>query len=167
MHPSNSVRADLFIFAKTSAECGPGWRDLLDRMCFRIRTAVQADGGSRRFTQIQEKYATVRADRVGTLSPEPDAPVQYAIDISEARSACSCEECGEEGRLYQSGDWLMTRCAAHAMGVPVETRPGLENMHIVSRFAAGEMQVVTCQRYDRKTDSFVDVDPTSLGIEED
>jgi hypothetical protein len=61
---------------------------------------VQADGGSFKATQIKEKYATLRFYWKGALSPEADAQVEEIIDLAEARSACTCEVCGEEGRLY-------------------------------------------------------------------
>ena len=46
--------------AQASPECGAGWQDLLERACARIRAAVQADGGTFKFTQIKEKYGTAR-----------------------------------------------------------------------------------------------------------
>jgi hypothetical protein len=70
---------------------------LLERACVRIRAAVQADGGSFQLTQIKEKYATLRAYWHGALSPEADARVEEAVDLAEARSAVSCEICGEPG----------------------------------------------------------------------
>jgi hypothetical protein len=58
--------------------------------------------------------------------PEADVNVD-AIDLAEARSACTCEACGEPGRLNGSG-WLVTRCAEYAAGRRlIETRPGFEN----------------------------------------
>ncbi|MCK1606347.1 hypothetical protein IVB02_34395 [Bradyrhizobium sp. 166] len=153
--------------AQAYPECGEGWCDLLDRLCVRIRAAVQADGGTFKFTQVKEKFATIRIYWDGRLSPDAAALVEEAIALAEARSACTCEECGELGRLYQSGNWLMTRCAAHAKGLPVDTRPEMENIHIVRRLAAGQVQLLSCRRYDRQSDAFTDVDPTSLGIEED
>lgn len=151
--------------AQGSPECGEGWRDLLDRCCVRIRAAVQADGGTFKFSQIKEKYGSARLYWDGTLSPDAYALVEEAIALAEGRSAVTCEVCGEEGRLY--GGWLTTRCAAHAEGRPaVEARTGFENMHIVRHMSGGK-NYVTCRRYDRETDSFVDVDPASLGIEEE
>jgi hypothetical protein len=144
---------------------GDGWRDLLQRACARIRAAVQADGGSFKATQIKEKYGTLRFYWEGALSPKSDAKVEEIIDLAEARSASTCEVCGEMGQLYGPG-WLTTRCAEHAEGRrPVEIRPGFENVHIEERFV-GDRRVVRCRRYDRKTDSFIDVDPRSLGIED-
>jgi hypothetical protein len=151
--------------AQASPECGEGWRDLLEGACARIQAAVQADHGSFKATQIKEKYATLRFYWEGALSNEADAKVEEAIALAEARSACTCEVCGEEGRLYGSGGWLMTRCAAHAQGRLAEIEPRFENVHIVERIV-GKRRQITCRRYDRKTDSFIAIDPGSLGVEE-
>jgi hypothetical protein len=152
--------------AQASPECGEGWRNLLERACARIRAAAQADGGSFKATQIKEKYGTLRFYWEGALSPEADAEVEEIIDLAEARSACTCEVCGEEGRLYQSGCWMMTRCALHAEGRALETEPSFENVHVKERIV-GRRRKITCRRYDRKTDSFIAIDPGSLGIEEE
>ena len=143
---------------------GDGWRDLLERACVRIRAAVQADGGSFQFTQIKQKYGTARLYWEGALSPEADARVEEAIDLAEARSAVTCEICGEEGRLYGPG-WLTTRCAQHAEGrPPVEARPG-DDIQVIERIDGGGRRTLRRQ-YDRDSDSFVDVDPSSAGIRE-
>jgi hypothetical protein len=152
--------------AQASPGCGEGWRGLIERACARIRAVVQVDGGSFKATQIKEKYGTLRFYWDGALSPEADAKVEEIIDLAEARSACTCEVCSEVGQLYGPG-WLTTRCAAHAEGRRlVEIRPGLENIRIEERYV-GDRRVVRCRRDDRETDSFVDVDPASIGIEEE
>jgi hypothetical protein len=69
--------------AQASPECGEGWQDLLERACARIRAAVQADGGTFKFTQIKEKYATARLYWEGALSPEADARVEEIIADSD------------------------------------------------------------------------------------
>jgi hypothetical protein len=146
-------------------EVGNGWCDLLERACARIRAAVLTDGGSFHATQVKEKYATLRFYWEGALSPAATTKVEDAIDLAEARSACTCEICGELGRLYGLG-WLMTRCATHAEGrSAVEVRPGFENIRIEERFI-GDRREIRCRRYDRETDAFVDVAPSTLGIEE-
>jgi hypothetical protein len=93
--------------------------------------------------------------------------VEEAIALAEARSACTCELCGKPGRLYSRGGWLATACSQHARGEPVPVRPGFENLVIVRSFGVAGQQTVTCRRYDCETDAFVDVDPASLGIEEE
>jgi hypothetical protein len=48
--------------------------------------------------------------------------------------------------------------------VPIQA--GWENLHLVRGYRDGKIAIIVCRRYDRETDSFVDVDPQSLGIEE-
>ena len=146
-------------------ECGEGWRDLLDRACVRIEAAL-AGGGTFTAQQIKEKYGTLRFYWSGRLLSDAEAKVEEAIDLAEACSACTCEICGAEGRLYSRGGWLATACPEHARGEPAPVRPGFENLHVVRKFDAGGLQTVSCRRYVRETDSFVDVDPQSLDIEE-
>jgi hypothetical protein len=143
-----------------------GWRDLLERACARIQTAIRMHGGSFRASQIKEKYGSLRFYFDGALPPAAEVLVQEAIDLAEARSACTCEICGEPGRLYGPG-WLMTRCAQHAAGrVPEEIKPHLQNVFVEERIE-GDRREIRCRRYVWQMDSFVDVDPASLGIEEE
>jgi hypothetical protein len=74
------------------------------------------------------------------------------------------ETCGHEGVLYRVGRQLLIACAEHGSGgarVPIE--PGWENIHLTR---SGKTATLVCVRYIRETDSFVDFDPSSLGIEE-
>lgn len=144
-------------------DCGDGWRELLERTFVKIEAAL-AGGGTLRVLQVEERYGTLRLYWRGNLSDEARAKVNEAIEKAEARSACTCSECGEEGRLYRSDGNLLTRCAAHAVGRLVEIKPGLENIHLVYRTVHGGTKVITCSRYDRATDTFVDVPPDYLKI---
>jgi hypothetical protein len=47
--------------------------------------------------------------------------------------------------------------------IATEPRAGFENMHIVRHYVGGKSHV-TCRRYDRENDVFVDVDPSTPGI---
>lgn len=139
-----------------------GWRDLLERACARIRAAVRADGGSFRATQIKEKYGSIRIYCSGRLSPEARDRVEEAIDLAEARSATTCEVCGERGVL-RAGGWLATRCDAHAEGRPaVQVDEGFENLHVDRRFVRGRRRV-RYRFYDRDADRFVEPRPRSKG----
>lgn len=152
------------VAAQGYPDCGQGWHDLLDRACLRIAAAL-AEGDTFQVVQIKEKFGTLRFCWRGKLSGVSRQKVEEAIDLAEARSACDCEQCGEEGRLYRAGCVLMTRCAVHGKGQPVAVKPGFENVHLVARIIGGQSRV-TSRRYDRATDSFVDVDPGALGIKE-
>jgi hypothetical protein len=147
-------------------ECGEGWLDLLERCCVRIEAAISECD---RFTaeDIKSKYGTLRFYWGGRLSDAAKAQIEEAIELAEARSACTCETCGAAGRLYDRGGWLATACPEHARGEPVPIKPGRENLRIVGRLVEDRIRIVSCRRYDRDTDSFVDVDPKSLGIEEE
>ena len=89
--------------AAGSPECDAGWHDLLDRLCVRIRAALLADGGPFKFSQIKEKYGTLRVYWDGKIAPATDAQIEEAIALAEARSAVTCEVCAEEGRLRGGG----------------------------------------------------------------
>lgn len=132
-----------------------GWRDLLERACARIRAAVRLHGGSFRVMQISEKYGTVRIRWEGSLSPEAAARVEEAVDLAEARSATTCEVCGDAGVL-RAGDWVATRCDAHA-----EQRPPAEgevpDLHVERRLVDGRWHTLFLQ-YDRAGDRFVEAD---------
>ena len=147
-------------------ECNDGWRDLIERACVRIENALD-NGDTIKISQIKEKYGTLRFYWSGRLPSEAKAKVDEVVDLAKARSAFTCEIYGAEGRLYSCGGWLATACSEHARGEPAPVRPGFENLHVVRRFGAGGLQMVSCRRYDRATDAFVDVDPGSLGIEEE
>lgn len=152
------------VFAQGYPECGPGWRDLIERACGRITAILSADERVE-ILQIKEKYGTVRVYWRGKLAEESKRRVEEAVALAEARSAATCEQCGAEGRLYRAGGVLLTRCPAHASGQPIPIKPGLENVHMVHRLIDG-LPRVACLRYDREADAFVEIDPASVGTEE-
>ncbi len=132
---------------------GDGWRDLLERACARVRAAIRLKGGSFRVTQICEKYGTLRFCWEGTLSREAAGRVEEAIDLAEARSATTCDVCGELGAL-RAGDWLATRCDVHAEGrAPAEE--GIDDLR-VERMLVGGRWRTTFRFYDRNDDRFVE-----------
>jgi len=137
-----------------------GWRDLLERACARIRAAVRTHGGSLRVTEISEKYGTLRLCWEGSLSPDAAVSVEEAVDLAEARSATTCEVCGEPGAL-RAGDWLATRCGAHAEGrPPAEEEGAVTHLHVERRLIDGRWRTRSFH-YDRTGDRFVEVDHPS------
>jgi hypothetical protein len=145
---------------------GDGWRELLERAVDRIAAAV---GESPMIIyQIKQKYGSLRLyhSSAAYLDEEAQYSVEEAVALAEARSACTCETCGDEGRLFVRGDWLATACEKHAVGRPVHIPEGWENVHIVRNFDAGRPRIIACRRYMRETDTFEDVPPFSLDIDE-
>lgn len=144
-------------------ECCVGWLSTLSGLCVRIEYALAATKRDEiKLVQIKEKYGTLRICWKGRLSKATKARVEEAVDLACARSACTCEFCGEEGRLYRRGDWLTTACPDHAKGELVPAKPELENLHIRRGTVNGKTKILSCRRYDRETDSFFDIDPASL-----
>jgi hypothetical protein len=110
----------------------------LERACNRIESAIADGGGAFTAWQIKEKFGGLRFYWYGDVSPETKSRIDEAIALAEARSACTCETCGEPGRLYQVSGCFTTTCRAHA---PADVEP------------------VLTERYDRATDSFVEMRP--------
>jgi hypothetical protein len=141
--------------------CGHGWRDLLERLSTRIEAAMAEGGDWLRILEIQETYGTLRFSWRGELSNESRTKVEEAIALAEARSACTCEECGEQGRLYRHGRTWMTRCPAHAKGERLRIEAGLETFHVIRLTELHDMRVFFCRGYDRTTDAFVAAPPAA------
>ena len=145
-----------------------GWRELVETAVGRIADAVAAAPPARVvIVQTKTKYGTLRLYWHGNdMDAATERAVEDAVALAEARSACTCEVCGRAGMLHARGDWLATACIDHARGEPVPVAPGFANLHIVRTFNAGHSPIATCRRYDRDADTFVDVDPKTLGIED-
>jgi hypothetical protein len=146
--------------------CEQGWRDLLERLFVRIEAALR-QGETIHFSQIKEKFAGLRVYWRGDVSHETEALIQEAIALAEARSACTCEECGTAGELHRHGGRYQTLCADHAKGAPISAELGRKNVYVVRDVTPDGSFRVAERRYDRETDSFADVDPKSPGIEEE
>jgi len=147
--------------AADPSRCEEGWSDLLARLCEHLKAALREDE-TIRIIQVKEKFATLKVYWRGDVTPET-ATRLHAIALGEARSACTCERCGTEGRLCSDGGVYMTRCATH--GALVTVQPGKENVHLV-RVPTSDGYRIAARRYDRKADHFVDDDPDNSGIEE-
>jgi len=86
-------------------ECGDGWYGILRASCNRIASHEKYAGQqSFRFSQIKEKYGTIRLYHDGG-----DAYCQGVISMAEAMSAMTCELCGDPGKTNAIG-WLLTLC---------------------------------------------------------
>jgi hypothetical protein len=143
--------------------CKAGWRDVVERLCARIENALR-DGETFEFARLTQKLGILRVVWNGEVSEETTVRIGEAVNLAIARSACTCEICGAEGRLYSNRGWLATRCAEHAAGDPVPVRPGFENVHFLRR-TPGTANTY-CARYDRATDTLTEASPRSPHGEE-
>ena len=143
------------VLAQAYPQCGPGWQEILTNACARIRASLDPQE-SIELEQIRAKCGTLRIYWRGRLSEHSRWKVEGVVALAEARSATTCEQCGQEGRLTRAGRILTTRCPTHQIGhlVPIEAK--FQNIHIVQRVVDGRPEVA-CRRYDRATDRFVDI----------
>jgi hypothetical protein len=144
--------------------CERGWRDVLVRPCRRIEVALR-DGESFEFIRIEQKMGILKVDWDSEASEATELEIGRAVDLAVARSACTCELCGREGRLYDHADALETRCAGHAAGDPVPSPygPDFENVRRLRRWR-GQAEVYYA-RYDRDTDELTEIPPPANGRE--
>lgn len=93
-------------------ECGDGWYDLLDTLCFTIQNWI--DCNSRRnisqvtADQVKEKFGTLRFYYTGG-----DDLISGMVELAENISGKTCEQCGQKGKRVGSG-WITTLCKQHA-----------------------------------------------------
>jgi hypothetical protein len=141
-----------------------GWRETVEILVRRLARIVQAKPVA--IVRISPNCGSLRVDTWADdpVDPELLMEVDYAIALAEARSACTCEQCGREGQLYSAGAMRTTRCAQHAVGDVMPVRPGLERVHLVRKLVGGRPGPIGAGRYDRATDAFIDVDPSTLDL---
>jgi len=140
--------------------CGRGWQDIIERLCGRVKGALR-DGETFEFVQIKQKMGILRAVWDGDASEDTETEIGHAVNLAVARSACTCEICGGEGRLYNNRGWRETRCPEDAAGEPVPSRygRGFENVRRLRRWRGhADMYFAT---YDRETDTLTEVPPPS------
>jgi hypothetical protein len=113
--------------------------------------------------QIEENYGALRFYWQGSLLADAVVRIEEAIALAKARSATTCDVCGEEGRL-RDDLWLLTRYDAHADAQPAVAVD--ENLR-VERTTVGGRVHVRYRRYDRAADRFVNVAAVAPGSEED
>ncbi len=148
-----------FFSPSGSPSVGEGWADILETALRRIATAManEPERAVFRIIQIKEKFGTIRIYyEVRSLSAAATKSIKEAIELAEARSACTCEICGEKGRLYDGAGWHTTRCRRHANGDPAPFDPDQANVRIAFTSHEGGIRIDSCRRYDRKRDAFVD-----------
>jgi hypothetical protein len=122
------------VMAPGCPNTGDGWRDLVETAIGRIAAAVAAaSSGSLGITQIKEKFGALRLYWHGrnNLPETTCTAVAEAVHLAEARSACTCETYGADGRLHDNGGYMFTACDQHAQGKAVKVQPGRKSIHIV------------------------------------
>lgn len=95
-------------------ECGNGWFTILYILSKNLEKIIEkqeekekAEGFQNSFyaVQVKEKYGTLRF----YMSVETEEMSQF-IREAEKFSSCTCELCGNKGKLINKNHWYSTRC---------------------------------------------------------
>ena len=82
---------------------GPGWHSI-------VRPLVEyAQAHDLNIVQVKEKFGGLR------FYSAVDATLSAMVEVAEAQSVKTCEECGNPGKP-RGGGWIKTLCDEHAKG---------------------------------------------------
>ena len=89
-------------------ECGDGWFNLIDTLCYSIQRYIDVTGAPQVVVdQVKEKFGTLRFYVTGG-----DYNTSGMITLAENLSGKICEECGSHGTVGANG-WIRTLCDKH------------------------------------------------------
>lgn len=137
-----------------------GWRETVETMLDRI---AADDHRPVRFESIRRHQGEMTV-AYSDAGPAPDPLVADAIARASARASCTCEVCGKAGSRQRTGDETVVRCDVHALRGSRTVWPPWHLLRIEREIAGGVSRIVRCHIYDRDHDSFVGIDPATLGI---
>jgi hypothetical protein len=144
-----------------------GWRELVESLCTRLTVVATAASGHVRVSRIREDRAVLEVVCEAIPSrPGSEAEVAEIVARAAARSACTCETCGQAGRRYRVGFWMFTACLVHTRRGAIEVVPNWPTIRTERAFVEGRPRIVKCEAYDRGFDRFVASSPAALGIED-
>ena len=92
-----------------SVACGPGWYDLIASVDLYIRSICP----DYQIDQIKEKFGGLRYyySLPEGVSDSTREGVNSFVAVAEVLSFCTCESCGDEGKLQaRPSGWWVTRC---------------------------------------------------------
>lgn len=90
-----------------------GWYNILDCLCANIQSHLnwktKNNGAVPQVVaeQVKEKFGTLRFYYTGG-----DDYIRGLVDMAEAMSGITCENCGAPGKIIEGG-WIHTACEAH------------------------------------------------------
>ena len=100
-------------------ECNIGWYNIIRALCFTIKEALECCTFEVRFTQVKEKFGTLRiyyrAEDTDGNRMESDVEIEKlgeiagAVRMAEYLSGITCESCGNPGET-RGGSWIVTTC---------------------------------------------------------
>jgi hypothetical protein len=137
-----------------------GWHEIVERLCLRLALVMSAAGyGLLTIERIRNKDAVMEVRRTEeALDRRTASRVNLAVALAMARSACTCERCGQPALHYRSGTHFLTTCDQHRVRGAVEIQPPWNLYHILREDRPGCTALLSTRQYDRTFDCFVDVE---------
>ena len=100
--------------------CGDGWYNIIDSLCFSIQGYVDWKNERTMFPQVIALQVKQKFGRLMFYVDNADERINGMIEVAEALSILTCERCGSPGKLVNFG-WLATLCDEHA-GIDAEPK---------------------------------------------
>jgi hypothetical protein len=156
---------DLFVrsfrgapFAPGYPRCFDGWQHIVSRLAERV--AASSTASAVHFTHIVAEHGALRVHWTSRceLPSQMELKIEEAVGLAEARSLCTCKDCGAEGRLYASDFLIFPACDVHQRGTPVPVISGFHDVFL-RRAIVRDRSALTHVRYDWASDAFVDLRP--------
>jgi hypothetical protein len=143
-------------FAPGYPRCSDGWQAIVTRVAERIANASK--GSSVQFTQLLEEHGMLRVHWTSKseIPQRVELKIEEAVALAEARSLCTCVDCGAEGRLFANDFLLFPACKAHRRGTPVPVISGFHDVFL-RRAIVRDRSALVHVRYDWASDAFVDI----------
>jgi hypothetical protein len=161
-HPALFVRPFRTVpFAPGYPRCPDGWQRVVTRLVERV--AATSRDGTVYFTHIIAEHGAMRVhwNSRSELTQRMALKIEEAVALAEARSLCTCADCGAEARLYASDFLIFPACIDHRRGTPVPVISGFHDVFL-QRGIVRERSVLKRVRYDWASDAFVDAPPEDL-----
>lgn len=119
--------------------CDRGWYPLI----VELDSALAELDPNYELHQCKEKFGALRF-YFATEHRARRAPMDALVDAAEARSAKTCELCGDVGSLHVRGSWLKTVCAECAESGGWRREPEGCSPRRVSRPSPGRARIGVC-----------------------
>lgn len=143
-------------YAPGYPRCPSGWRNVVARLVERV--VPLATDGSVYFSHMGCENGVLRIHWKceNEISSSNAAQIDDAIALAEARSACTCIDCGDRGRLFCFGFVVAPLCLRHRRGDLVPMIAGFHDIFLRRSLRKDRPALVRSQ-YDWVADAFVDI----------
>lgn len=153
-------------FATRIGTLPDGWRETVEAFCGSLVAALAGEpDGHVRLARMENVRGAMEIElKASAPRWEFKDEIDELAGLATARSACTCETCGQAGKRYRDGVRTLAACPVHMPRAAVELTPNWPAVRIRREIVAGRSRITECKVYDRAGDRFVFATPADLGI---